>query len=136
MVNLPSLSVDAPMTGSPEAGAWHWVQVGLPVGMASIILAAILVSPFSLYRFDPGYALEVAAAFPGKFGLVKPVDTANAAVADILADWAATRGAVRIRIIREQAPDEPVSRIARAFVQEQPGQRPLRGCVTAQARPG
>ena len=35
---------------------------------------AILVSPFSMYRYDASYALEVYAAHPGRFGLVKPVD--------------------------------------------------------------
>src|ERR1051325_4538406 len=35
---------------------------------------AILVSPFSMYRFDASYALEVYAAHPGRFRLVKPVD--------------------------------------------------------------
>ena len=35
---------------------------------------AILVSPFSMYRYDASYALEVYARHPGRFGLVKPVD--------------------------------------------------------------
>jgi predicted TIM-barrel fold metal-dependent hydrolase len=64
---------------------------------------AILVSPFSLYRFDPSYAVEVGASHPGKFGLVKPVDTANAGVADVVAEWAAMKGAVGIRIMLNQA---------------------------------
>jgi predicted TIM-barrel fold metal-dependent hydrolase len=65
---------------------------------------AILVSPFSLYRFDASYALAVYAAHPGRFGLVKPVDTANPGVADVVADWAATKGAVGIRIMLDQTP--------------------------------
>jgi L-fuconolactonase len=60
---------------------------------------AILVSPFSLYRYDASYALEVYKAHPTRFGLVKPVDTTNPAVAEIVADWAATKGAVGIRIM-------------------------------------
>ena len=35
---------------------------------------AILVSPFSMYRYDASYALEVFAAHPSRFRLVKPVD--------------------------------------------------------------
>ena len=35
---------------------------------------ALLVSPYSLYRYDASYALEVGAAHPGRFGLIKPVD--------------------------------------------------------------
>ena len=59
---------------------------------------AILVSPFSLYRYDASYALEVCAAHPGRFGLVKPVDTTDPGVADTIADWAVTKGTVGIRI--------------------------------------
>jgi predicted TIM-barrel fold metal-dependent hydrolase len=65
---------------------------------------AILVSPFSLYRFDASYALEVYAAHPGRFGLVKPVDVTDPGVADTVAAWAATKGAVGVRIMLNQAP--------------------------------
>jgi predicted TIM-barrel fold metal-dependent hydrolase len=64
---------------------------------------AILVSPFALYRFDASYALEVHAAHPTRFGLIKPVDTANPGVADVVADWAATKGTVGIRIMLNNA---------------------------------
>ena len=64
---------------------------------------AILVSPFALYRFDASYALEVHAAHPGRFGLVKPVDTDDPAVADVVAAWAAAQGTVGIRIMLNQA---------------------------------
>jgi predicted TIM-barrel fold metal-dependent hydrolase len=60
---------------------------------------AILVSPFSLYRYDPSYALDVYARHPTRFGLVKPVDPADPAVADTIADWAATPGTVGIRLM-------------------------------------
>jgi len=60
---------------------------------------AILVSPFSLYRFDASYAQLVYAAHPTRFALVKPVDTTDPCVADTIAAWAATPGAVAIRIM-------------------------------------
>jgi len=60
---------------------------------------AILASPFSLYHYDASYALEVYAAHSGRFGLVKPVDTTNTDVADVIADWATTKGTVGIRIM-------------------------------------
>ena len=60
---------------------------------------AILVSPFSLYRYDASYALQVCEAHPGRFGLVKPVDTTNPAVGDVVAEWGATKGAVGLRIM-------------------------------------
>jgi L-fuconolactonase len=33
---------------------------------------AVLVSPFSMYRFDVSYVLEVEAKYPDRFCLVKP----------------------------------------------------------------
>jgi L-fuconolactonase len=35
---------------------------------------ALLVSPFTMYRYDASYAIEVGAKHPGRFGLIKPVD--------------------------------------------------------------
>lgn len=60
---------------------------------------ALLVSPFSMYRYDASYALDVQAAHPGRFGLIKPVDPADPAVADTIADWASIKGTVAIRIM-------------------------------------
>jgi L-fuconolactonase len=60
---------------------------------------ALLVSPYSLYRYDASYALEVGAAHPGRFGLIKPVDPNDPAVEEIIADWAKTEGAVAIRLL-------------------------------------
>ena len=60
---------------------------------------ALLVSPFTMYRYDASYALEVHAKHPGRFGLIKPVDPADPAVADTIADWAATEGTVGVRIM-------------------------------------
>jgi L-fuconolactonase len=60
---------------------------------------AVLVSPFTMYGYDASYARAVHAAHPGRFGLVKPVDPADPAVAETIADWAATDGAVGIRIM-------------------------------------
>jgi predicted TIM-barrel fold metal-dependent hydrolase len=60
---------------------------------------ALLVSPFSMYRYDASYALEVHAAHPGRFALIKPVDPTDPGVADTIADWAATDGTVAIRLM-------------------------------------
>jgi len=61
--------------------------------------AAVLVSPFTMYRYDASYALQVYAAYPGRFALVKPVDPTDPAVADTIAAWAKTDGAVAVRIM-------------------------------------
>jgi len=69
---------------------------------------ALLVSPFGMYRYDASYALEVYAAHPGRFGLIKPVDPSDPAVADTIAEWAATKGTVGVRImLRDEVSADP-----------------------------
>src|SRR6266403_295023 len=69
---------------------------------------AVLVSPFSMYGYDASYALQVYADHPGRFGLVKPVDPNDPGVAETIADWAATKGTVGIRIIlQDTVPTAP-----------------------------
>ncbi len=82
---------------------------------------AILVSPFSMYRYDASYAVAVQKGHPGRFGIVKPVDPDDPAVADVIADWKQTPGAVGIRMMlpREagrEATDPGIARILRAAV--------------------
>src|SRR5439155_25587074 len=69
---------------------------------------AVLVSRFSMYGYAASYALEVYAAHPGRFGLVKRVDPNDASVADTIADWAATTGTVGIRVMmRDNVSTDP-----------------------------
>jgi L-fuconolactonase len=69
---------------------------------------AILVSPFSMYRYDASYALEVYGAHPSRFMLVKPVDPTDPAVVDTIADWAGTKGTVGLRIfLRDNVSTDP-----------------------------
>jgi L-fuconolactonase len=69
---------------------------------------AILVSPFSLYQYDASYALEVRAKHPDRFALVKPVNPNDPAVAETIADWAATPGTVGVRImLNRDASEDP-----------------------------
>jgi predicted TIM-barrel fold metal-dependent hydrolase len=60
---------------------------------------AVLVSPFSMYRYDASYALGVYEAHPTRFRLVKPVDPTDPAVADTIADWTSTKGTVGVRVM-------------------------------------
>jgi predicted TIM-barrel fold metal-dependent hydrolase len=88
----------AEVTGDQMVGAMDAVGVD----------GAVLVSPFSMYGYDASYALEVYAAHPGRFGLVKPVDPNDPAVADTIADWKATKGTVGIRIMmRDNVSTDP-----------------------------
>jgi predicted TIM-barrel fold metal-dependent hydrolase len=88
----------AEMTGDQMVAAMTEVDVD----------GAILVSPFSMYGYDASYALEVHAKHPGKFGLVKPVDPNDPAVADTIAAWAGTPGTVGIRVMmRDNVSTDP-----------------------------
>ena len=79
----------AEMTGGQMVAAMDAVGVD----------GAVLVSPFSMYRYDPSYVLEVVAKHPDRFCLVKPVDPNDPAIADNIADWKAKKGTVGVRII-------------------------------------
>ena len=68
---------------------------------------ALLISPFSMYRYDASYALEVYAAHPGRFGLIMPFDPQSEAVADEIAEWAGTPGVVGARLMLTAQPFEP-----------------------------
>ncbi len=83
------------LPGPPEVTGDDMVKAMDAVGVDG----AILVSPFTMYRYDASYALQVHQAHPGRFALVKPVDPSDPGVAETIADWAATRGAVAIRLM-------------------------------------
>src|SRR5512132_1735199 len=72
---------------------------------------AIFISAFSMYRYDASYAVDVQRAHPGRFAIVKPVDPDDPAVADVVADWKKTPGAVGIRIMltteAKRPPNDP-----------------------------
>ena len=72
---------------------------------------ALLVSVFTMYRYDASYAVSVRGAHPGRFGLIKPVDPNDPGVAETIADWAAMEGTVAIRIMMTQEvssdPEDP-----------------------------
>ena len=78
---------------------------------------AIIVSPFTMYGFDAGYATEVQHAHPGRFALVKPVDPGDPAAADVVSAWNVTPGAVGVRIFLGAGLDPlgaGMARVARA----------------------
>jgi predicted TIM-barrel fold metal-dependent hydrolase len=93
--NHPGRPWVATLAGPAEVTGHDMVAAMDAVGVDG----AVLVSPFTTYGYDASYAVAVHAAHPGRFGLVKPVDPADPAVADTIAGWAATDGAVGIRIM-------------------------------------
>jgi L-fuconolactonase len=108
--------------GRPWAGQLHGPASATGEEMVAAmdavgVDAAIIVSTFNLYRYDASYALEVYAKYPERFRVVKPIDPANPAVNDVLADWAKTKGAVGVRLMlrEEQISDPTDPRLNRAF---------------------
>ena len=84
---------------SPATTSWRqWTRLGLT--------GHLLVSPFSMYRYDASYALEVYAKHPGRFALIKPFDPHSDTVADEMAEWAATPGVVGARLMLTREPFE------------------------------
>src|ERR1700675_1406406 len=86
------------LTGPAEVTGDQMVAAMDAVGVDG----ALLVSPFSMYRYDASYALDVRAAHPGRFAVIKPVDPNDPKVADTIAQWADTEGTVAIRIMMTQ----------------------------------
>src|SRR5437870_118252 len=99
--------------GRPWAGVLHGPAEVTGEQMVAAMDAvgvdgAVLVSPFSMYRYDASYAIEVHRRHPGRFGLVKPVDPTDPGVADTIADWKATPGTVGIRVmLRDEVSADP-----------------------------
>lgn len=93
--NYPGRPWAGVLHGPPEVTGDDMVAEMDAVGVDGVLL----VSPFTMYRYDASYAVEVRAAHPDRFALIKPVDPSDPAVEDVIAEWAATDGAVAIRLV-------------------------------------
>ena len=99
--------------GRPWAGKLHGPESAngqeMVAAMDAVgVDAAIIVSTFNLYRYDPSYALEVFKTYPERFRVVKPIDPTDPAIDDIVGDWSKTQGAVGVRImLREEILSDP-----------------------------
>jgi L-fuconolactonase len=85
--------------------------------------AALLVSPWSLYGSDTSYVVEVYRAYPDRFRLVAPIDPYGNDVADTVAAWGSTPGAVGIRLMAGvtdgfRADDHEVGSVVNAAVEK------------------
>jgi len=97
--NHPGRPWHAVLTGPPEATGDQTVAILDAAGVDG----AVLVSAFTMYRYDASYALEVRARHPDRFALVKPVDPADPSVGEIIAEWKRTPGAVGVRMLLVRA---------------------------------
>jgi len=100
--NHPGRPWAAVLHGPPEVTGDQMVAAMDEVGVDG----ALLVSPFTMYQYDASYALDVYARHPTRFRLIKPVNPSDPAVADTIADWAATSGTVAIRIMLTRVASE------------------------------
>ncbi|MBT5774370.1 MAG: amidohydrolase family protein [Dehalococcoidia bacterium] len=103
--DYPGRPWTAALAGPSEATGDQMVAAMDDVGVDG----SLLVSPFTMYEYDASYALEVFAKHPTRFRLIKPVDPSDPAVADTIADWAGTEGAVAIRVmLNRYASEDPM----------------------------
>ena len=97
--NHPARPWHAVLTGPFEVTGDQMIAAMDAVGVDG----AILVSAFTMYRYDASYAIAVQKRNPDRFAVVKPVDPADPAVAEIIADWKRTPGAVAARMLLVRA---------------------------------
>jgi L-fuconolactonase len=116
--NHPGRPWAAVLHGPPQVTGDDMVAAMDAVGVD----AALLVSAFTMYRYDASYAISVQKAHPDRFALIKPVDPTDPGVVDTIADWADTDGAVAIRImmrgdVSTDATDPGLNRVLAAAAQ-------------------
>ncbi|MGE0226542.1 MAG: amidohydrolase [Acetobacteraceae bacterium] len=100
--NHPGRPWAAELHGPPEVTGKDMIAAMDSVGVD----AAVLVSAFTMYRYDPSYALAVYADHPDRFAVIKPVDPADPGVVETIADWAAMKGTIGIRIMMNRGVSE------------------------------
>ena len=113
--NHPGRPWAAVLAGPPEVTGPDMVKAMDEVGVDG----ALLVSVYTMYRWDASYAVAVQKAHPDRFGVIKPVNANDPKVQDVIAEWAAMPGTVAIRImmtpeISTDAADPGINRILAA----------------------
>jgi predicted TIM-barrel fold metal-dependent hydrolase len=113
--NHPGRPWHAVLAGPPEVTGLEMVKAMDAVGVDG----AILVSVYTMYRWDASYAVAVQKQFPNRFGVVKPVNANDPKVEATIEEWAAMPGTVAIRImmtpeISTDAADPGINRILAA----------------------
>ena len=87
---------------------WHAVLAGPPevTGPAMIkamdevgVDGALLISVYTMYKWDASYAVGVQKQFPNRFALIKPVDSNDPKVGETIEEWAKMDGTVAVRIM-------------------------------------
>jgi predicted TIM-barrel fold metal-dependent hydrolase len=110
--NHPGRPWQEALTGPAQVTGEDMVKAMDSVGVDG----GLLVSVFTMYRFDASYAVSVRNAHPDRFALIKPVDPNDPKVGETIADWARTEGTVAIRImmrpdVSSDAADPGINRV-------------------------
>ncbi len=113
--NHPGRPWHAVLAGPPEVTAADMIEAMDEVGVDG----ALLVSVHTMYHWDASYAVAVQKAYPGRFGVIKPVDPNDPKVEDTIAEWAGMDGTVAIRImmndsVSTDAADPGIDRVLKA----------------------
>lgn len=113
--NHPGRPWHAVLAGPPEVTGPDMIRAMDEVGVDG----ALLVSVYTMYRWDASYAVAVQKAHPGRFGVIKPVNANDPKVADTIAEWADMPGTVAIRImmtpeVSTDAADPGINRVLAA----------------------
>ncbi|MBM3649265.1 MAG: hypothetical protein FJX11_15890 [Alphaproteobacteria bacterium] len=113
--NHPGRPWHAVLAGPPEVTAADMIKAMDEVGVDG----GLLISVYTMYRWDASYAIAVRNAHPGRLGLIKPVDANDPKVGETIAEWAAMDGTVAIRImmtpdISTDAADPGINRVLAA----------------------
>jgi predicted TIM-barrel fold metal-dependent hydrolase len=102
--NHPGRPWHEALIGPPEVTGDNMIKAMDSVGVDG----ALLISVFTMYRFDASYAVAVRNAHPNRFALIKPVDPNDPKVGETIADWARADGTVAIRIMmRPEVSSDP-----------------------------
>lgn len=113
--NHPGRPWVAVLHGPPEVTGDDMIKAMDAVGVDG----ALLVSVYTMYRFDESYAVAVQKAYPGRFGVIKPVDANDPKVGETIDQWKKNPGAVAIRImmtpeVSTDAADPGINRVLAA----------------------
>lgn len=93
--NSPENPWRAVLTGPDEVTGDDMVRAMDAVGVDG----ALLISPFTIYGYDPSYVLSVQEQYPDRFGLIRPFDPRSVNVGQEVEEWAALPGVVGARVV-------------------------------------
>ena len=104
--NTPENPWRAILTGPDEVTGDDMVAAMDAVGVDG----ALLISPFTIYGYDPSYVVSVYEQHPDRFGLIRPFDPRSERIAQEMEEWTSLPGVVGARVVlnfEEAGADDP-----------------------------